>query len=186
MANFKVKKGKKFFWGSRWNFIEKNKKEFNIKVLFWDDCKYRLTENYDQINKLTGHSFNIFPWYDRVEKKFKPGHHKNSVRFGWRCIDGYNIEVLAYVYIDGVRKHKILSSIETGCWAHLNFRETDGYYIFTMVDDSGNSSVAKFNKNETKKGFLGLFINRLYPYFGGKISAPHSMNITISYLKKFI
>lgn len=26
MANFKVKKGKKFFWGSRWNFIEKIKK----------------------------------------------------------------------------------------------------------------------------------------------------------------
>jgi len=186
MTNFKVKKGKKFFWGPRWNFIGINKKEFNVKVSFWGDCRYKLTENYDQINKLTGQSFNIFPWYDKIEGKLRPGHHKNSVRFGWRCVDGDTIEILAYVYIDGVRKHKMLSSVEIGYWAHLNFKETDSYYIFTMVDDHGNSSIAKFKKNGTKKGFLGLFINRLYPYFGGRIAAPHSMNMTLRYLKKFI
>lgn len=186
MANFKVKKGKKFFWGSRWNFIGRNKKEFTLMVSFWDNCKYKLTENYDQINKLTGQSFNLFPWYDKIENKFKPGHHKNSVRFGWRCLDGEKIEILAYVYIDGVRNHKLMCSVETGSWVHLNFKETDNFYTFNAIDENGDSSMAKFKKNDTKKGFIGLFINRLYPYFGGSISAPHNMNMTLKYLKKFI
>lgn len=185
MINFKVKKGKNFFWGPRWNFIGRNKKEFNVKVLFWDSCNYKLVDNSDQINKLTGQSFNIFPWYDKAEKKFRPGHHKNSVRFGWRCVDD-SIEILAYAYIDGERRHKTISSIETGSWVHLNFKETDCYYVFIVVDDDGNSSIVKFKKNGTKKGFLGLFINRLYPYFGGKISAPHDMGMTLKYLKRFI
>lgn len=186
MVNFKVKKGKKFFLGPRWNLIGINKQEFNVKVFFCDNCSYNLVDNYDQINKLTGQSFNIFPWYDKTDKKIKPGHHKNSVRFGWRCVEWGMIEILAYVYIDGVREYKTLSLIKIGSWVHLNFKETNYHYIFNLVDDDGNSSVAKFKKNGTKKGFLRLFISRLYPYFGGIISAPHKMNITLSYLKKFI
>jgi hypothetical protein len=186
MPNFKVKKGKKFFWGPRWNFIGRNTKEFNVKVCFMDDCTYKLTENYDQINKLTGQSYNILPFYDKESKSWKAGHHKNSVRFGWRCIDGEEIEILAYVYIDKVRKHKKMLSIKPGEWVHLNFRETDSYYTFNALAENGDGSIAKFKKNSTKKGFMGLFINRLYPYFGGQIAAPHNMRFELRYFKKFI
>ena len=183
MAKFKVKKNKKSFWGPRFNFFGLNKKEFTTKAMFWGDCLYSLDENYNQINKLTGQSFRLFPFYDKENKKWKPGHHKDSVRFGWRCVDGEKIELLAYVYIDGVRKHKKLMSIDIYTWVNLVFKETSSYYIFTVSDSYGNSSVAKFKKNGTKKGFLGLFINRLYPYFGGKIAAPHNMKIELKYLK---
>jgi len=186
MDKFKVKKNKKFFCGPRWNLFEKNKKEFNIRAYFWKNCVYKLTENYDQINKLTGKSFRIFPWYDKKEKKFKSGHHKNSVRFGWRCIDGEKIEILAYVYINGVRKHKKMLSINPDTFVHLHFKETDAYYIFKVVDEDGITSATKFKKNGNKNGFLGLFINKLYPYFGGCIAAPHNMRIDLKYLKKFI
>lgn len=186
MAKFKVKIGKKYFRGPRWNFFGKNKGEFTVKAYFWDDCLYKLTENYDQINKLTGQSFNIFPFYDKASKSWKAGHHKNSVRFGWRCIDGNEIEILSYVYIDGVRKHKKMISIKTGEWVHLNFKETDNYYTFKVVAEDGESAVSKFKKKETEKGFLGLFISRLYPYFGGQIPAPHNMRIDLKYLKRFI
>ena len=186
MVKFKVKTGKHFFAGPRWNFIGRNRGEFNVKACFWSNCSYKLTENYDQINKLTGQSFNIFPFYDKETKSWKPGHHKNSVRFGWRCLDGDEIEILAYAYVNGIRKQKLVTSVVVDSWVHLNFRETESYYNFTVIDESGAASIAKFKKNRTEKGFLGLFINRLYPYFGGKITAPHNMTITLEYLKKFI
>ena len=50
--------------------------------------------------------------------------------------------------------------------------------------------VAKFkvkrNKKSFKNGFLGLFIHRLYPYFGGKVASPHSIRIDLKYFKKFV
>jgi len=186
MAKFKVKKGKKSFRGPRWNFIGKNREEFNVKALFHQDCGYRLSENYDQINKLTGWSYNFFPFYDKETKSWKPGHHKNSVRIGWRCVNGDDIELLAYVYIDGVRKSKNLLEMGLDEWVHLNFKETESYYTFKVIKENGESSVARFKKNSTKKGFLGLFIYRLYPYFGGKIASPHNMTIDLRYFKKFI
>ena len=184
MAKFKVKKGKKFFSGPRWNFFGINKGELDIDAVFWADCLYELTENYDQINKLTGQSYNIFPFYDKKSKSWKPGHHKNSVRFGWRCRGNIEIELLAYVYIDGVRKHKVLMSVPPYELINLKFKETEQYYLFEAFDGYGNKGNAKFKKNSTKKGFLGLFISRLYPYFGGRIAAPHNMRIDLEYLKK--
>lgn len=186
MAKFKVKKGKYFFNGPRWNFIGKNNREFNVKVYFHADCAYRLMENYDQINKLTGQSFNLFPFYDKETKSWKAGHHKNSVRFGWRCVDGETIEILSYAYIDGVRKYKLITSVNVNSWIHLNFKETEDYYNFKVIDENANVSLSKFKKNRTEKGFLGLFISRLYPYFGGKIAAPYNMEIELKYFKKFI
>jgi len=186
MPNFKVKKGNKFFWGSRCNFFKRNKKEFNVKAYFHSNCVYMLTENYDQINKLTGESFRLFPWYDKVEKRIRPGHHKDSVRFGWRCIDGRTIELLSYVYISGKMSYNIMGSVCVNEWVHLNFKETNGYYNFRIITESGTAFLSKFKKESSKKGFIGLFTNRLYPYFGGKMSSPHSMNITLKYIEKFV
>jgi len=186
MGKFKVKRGKKFFMGPRWNFFGRYKKEFGARTYFWINCTYKLTKNYDQVNKLTGWSYNIFPWYDKSSKKFRSGHHKNSVRFGWRCVDGEQIELIAYAYIDGIRKQRSLMFVEVDSWINLGFKETDSYYTFKAIAEDGESSVVRFKKSSDKKGFLGLFIHRLYPYFGGRIPAPHNMTIEIKHLKKLI
>jgi hypothetical protein len=186
MVNFKVKKGKKFFWGPRWNFFGIKKKEFNTKVFFHHNCSYRLHENNDQINKLCGQSFRIIPWYDKIEGKLKPGHHKESVRFGWRCVDEDVIEILAYVYVNGVRHFKSLITIEVSSWVHLNFKDLGDSYKLTAITDDGQVGMTIFKKQDSKKGFLGLFIYRLYPYFGGKIPAPHRMDIELEYVKKLM
>ena len=181
MVKFKVKKGKKFFRGPRWNFFSKNKRGFSVKVCFRENCLYNLTENYNQINKLTGQSFKLFPWYDKIEGKIRPGHHKDSVRIGWRCVDGDNIELLAYVYIDGARSHKTLLSVKPETWTHIKFSESQSYYTFIVMSEDGEGSTRKFKKTTTKKGILGLFIHRLYPYFGGSVAAPHQMRIDLKY-----
>jgi len=186
MGKFKVKKGKKFFWGPRWNFLMKNRGEFTVRAYFWGDCLYRLQKNYDQVNKLTGQSFNFIPFYDKKSKSWKKGHHKNSVRFGWRCVDGEEIEIMAYAYVDKVRRQKKMLSIKIDTCVHLNFKETNDYYTFKAIAENGDASVARFKKSSTKKGFLGLFIHRLYPYFGGRIASPHKMTIDLEYLKKFV
>jgi hypothetical protein len=179
MVKFEVKKDKKFFRGPRWDFFGKNKKKFEIKVCFRENCTYRLTENYDQINKLYGQSFKILPWYDKFDNKMRPGHHKDSVRFGWRCVDGETIELLAYVYINGCRNHKKMLTVKPETWTHLEFWESKEKYTFIAMAEDGEGSMVSFDKVTTKKGILGLFIHRLYPYFGGRISAPHGMRIDI-------
>lgn len=183
MVKFKVKKGKKFFRGPRWNFFGRNKRKFGAKVCFRENCTYRLTENYDQINKLIGQSFKILPWYDKFDNKMRPGHHKNSFRVGWRCVDGETIELLAYVYIDGARRHKTLLSVKPETWTHIEFSESEKKYTFIAMSEDGEGSIVDFDKTTTKKEILGLFIHRLYPYFGGRVSAPHDMRIDIKHEK---
>lgn len=183
MAKFKVKKNKYFFFGPRWNFFGRNKKEFNVKAFFCEDCVYKLAKNHDQINKLTGWSYHLIPFYNERAKAWRPGHQLNSVRFGWRSVDGEEIEIIAYAYIDGVRKEKLMLSISTGEWIHLNFKEEENDYVFKAIAENGEISIVRFRKTSIKKGFLGLFIHRLYPYFGGKIAAPHKMTIILKYFK---
>lgn len=183
MIKFKVKKNKKFFSGPRWNFFEINKKRFDIKVCFRENCLYQLSENYNQINKLFGYSFKLLPWYDKFEKKIKPGHHKDSVRFGWRCIDGENIEIVSYIYIDGGVDYKPMLKVKTDEWTHLRFLEVDEYYVFVVITEEGETMLSKFRKRKTNNGIFGLFIHKLFPYFGGKIPAPHEMRIDLIYEK---
>lgn len=184
MVKFKVKKGKKFFKGPRWNFLGLNRKRFYASVRFSDNCLYNITENVGQINKIIGHSYRLLPYYDKISGKIKPGHHKDSVRFGWRCVED-KIEILAYLYVNSARMHQSLLKVRPGSWVYLKISETSHNYEFKAITDGGDSSIAVFNKGE-KKGFLKLFIYRLYPYFGGKVSAPHSMDIHIKYLKTFV
>jgi len=181
MTKFKVKKGKKFFAGPRWNFIGIDTGEFNVRACFMDDCLYRLSENYDQINKLVGQSYRLLPFYDKKTGSWKPGHQKESVRFGWRCVDGLEIEIFAYAYIGGIRKEKRLLSVKPGEWVHLSFNETKSYYYFRAISENGDAEMLKFRKSKNKKSFLRLFIGRLYPYFGGKVASPHDMTIELMY-----
>ena len=72
-----------------YNLIQSEEVFDSIRVYFFPNCTYQLSENYDQVNKLYGFSEGF--------------HHWNSARTGWRCVDGENIELLAYSYINGKR-----------------------------------------------------------------------------------
>ncbi len=135
-----------------------------VKVYFQSNCIYKLTENYDQINKLYGFSEGF--------------HHWNSARIGWRCVDGKKIELLAYAYIDGVRITKSMAKVSPESWILCNIQNQSSKYVFKVVTINQNVTISL---DKGKKSFLysffKLFMYRLYPYFGGKISAPNNMNL---------
>lgn len=134
-------------------------REMRARVTFHKDCEYYLNEQ-DQhdINKLFGYSFGH--------------HHKNSLRIGWRYDrDRKQIEVVSYIYIDGVRQTE----------RHLawcEFEETYDMYIENS-EDYANMLVYNFT------GICVPFKSRLgvsYPlslYFGGNNTAPHDMHIDL-------
>lgn len=142
------------------------------RIMFSKDCAYRLDENYDQVNKLYGFSEGF--------------HHWNSARFGWRCIDGENIEILAYCYVNGERIIKPMMKCKTDSWIFCNLQNKEDKYIFKTLDIKNNGFVIYVDKSK-KKSYYNLFkafIYKLFPYFGGKIVAPKDMKIFMVKLKK--
>lgn len=136
---------------------------------FNSTCLYQLdgSDKYD-INKLFGMSTS---WY----------HHKNSCRFGWRCIDGENIEILAYVYVDGVRQtyldSQILGTVKPNqkFYASININKDKDKYLFNFDNNS-------FIEVDYKPAKIFPFKYKLYPYFGGNKTAPHDMEIKITHM----
>jgi len=101
-----------------------NKKNIAFKVLFDTSCKYHIDgEDMEDINKLFGISY--VPWYmvplaifsSVFLSLFRNQHHKDSARFGWRHNDKLNrIEILAYCYVNGVRKTAPVISVPFNNW----------------------------------------------------------------------
>jgi len=145
-----------------WVFFYFKMKDLNIKVKFDKECLYTLPDQYDQINKLFGFSFGH--------------HHKNSARFGWRAV-GQKIEIHTYCYVNGERKYEKLIDCLPEEWVELDLDAFKTYYEFKAKNIDGERALKRVDKNPT--GLLQWFTYKLFPYFGGKYPAPHSMGITI-------
>ena len=139
----------------------------SVRVYFFPNCTYQLSENYDQVNKLYGFSEGF--------------HHWNSARIGWRCIDGENIELLAYCYVNGKRIIKPMIKCKPDSWVFCNIQNKNSKYVLKALSPNNQSITVSIDKD--KKFYIydlfKLFMYRLYPYFGGKIAAPHDMNLYI-------
>ena len=137
------------------------------RVYFYPNCKYQLSENYDQVNKLFGFSEGF--------------HHWNSARIGWRCTDGEFIELIAYAYIDGVRVIKPMIKCKTETWVFCSIQNKSSKYVFKALSPNNQSITISIDKSKKISiySFFKLFIYRLFPYFGGKIPAPHKMDLSL-------
>ncbi len=139
-----------------------NKKELIFEAYFEDSCLYDIgtSKNYD-INKLLGFSQGF--------------HHKDSCRFGWRCIDGKTIEILSYCYVLGKRVKEVvlgsLKPLETGRFK-ISLEDTKYKFTFNTLNQHSITEVSR-NYTASKLGY-GLF-----PYFGGVTKAPQKMFIHI-------
>lgn len=132
---------------------------------FDENCLYTLEgiDAYD-INKLYGFSTTY-------------NHHDQSARFGWRCMDGENIQILTYTYKDRVRQvsgEELLGTVKPGETFYGSIENIGTDYVYTCTTPAGNV-VIKEPKSLDKvwfKYYLGF-------YFGGNCVAPHDMTITL-------
>jgi len=152
-------------------FLSDKTQTNSSRVYFYPNCKYQLSENYDQVNKLFGFSEGF--------------HHWNSARIGWRCTDGEFIELMAYAYIDGVRVIKPMIKIKTELWVFCSIQNKSSKYVFKALNPNNQSITVSIDKSKKISiySFFKLFIYRLFPYFGGKIAAPHKMDLCITKLR---
>lgn len=141
----------------------------NYVVNFTDSCKYELTENKTQVNKLVGISL-------------LPHHHFNSIRIGWRWDkDKQQIELLSYKYFNKSRSYKHI------CYVSLNEDHT--------IKISAKLSINKLFWNydvfvnnylfDTDVCIIDNQISKIpimyecLPYFGGQVPAPHDISIKL-------
>lgn len=130
-------------------------------VTFTNSCAYTLPkEDQEDINKLFGFSNGL--------------HHKNSARFGWCYLNG-KIQLWAYFYNNGQRKHTYITSLEFNKPYQLYLTAHDDHYEF-MVDDD-YTAVALIKVPKTTANQLGY---RLWPYFGGNNASPQDIKIHLT------
>ena len=169
LHKFTIKKGKHY--SSPMFFIRRLllafTKTFEFTVEFNENCLYTLpaSDKFD-INKLFGVSCNTLLL------------HKNSIRFGWRCVDNMYIQLVSYAYIDGVRiPEQIIKTINVNEKVSCKMIFVDDQVLLSVTDLTDVSTVGvNLNKEQT----WGIF---LWPYFGGNNPAPHEMKMQLNFSK---
>ena len=91
--------------------------------------------------------------------------HKNSGRLVWQS-DGAMIKIWGYVYKDGIRTEKFITSLEVD--KEYEYEVRIRKYIWHFLID---------NKLVSLKGKIGFWKFKQYPYFGGLSPAPLTMTI---------
>lgn len=159
---FMIKAGNHY---SGFHFGLTRKSIIKFSCVFDANCLYKFEgENSHDINKLHGFSTTY-------------NHHNQSARFGWRCLDGENIQLLTYSYMNGVRKpdsETLLGTVKPGETFYGSIEDIETHYVYHCTTSAGNV-VVKDAKSPDKvwfKYYLGF-------YFGGNCVSPHDMTITL-------
>lgn len=152
-------------------------------IMFDESCLYTNDDSEHDWNKAFGWSNSLLPYYWKEGKKWQTGHHKNSVRLGWRS-DGKQIELAMYTYQNGKRVIKPIMFVPVNSWIRVGmFIRTDEFGIrLVMTVKSQNASIHQMDLTDYKIGW-GY---RLYPYFGGQAKAPHIMRFHIKTVTYYV
>lgn len=141
-------------------FVGIKYKQLSFNVQFDSSAIYHtaVAANQDDINKLFGFSDN------------NALHHEYSARFGWRWSDSA-LHLFGYIYNKGVMSFRELGTVEIGEENHCTIKADNNKYVFTL---NGKETVMpRLSTTTLAEGY------KLYPYFGGDESAPHTIKILI-------
>lgn len=133
------------------------------RVEFTDSCRYDIGEEQLDVNKLFGIGY-------------FPGHHNNSVRFGWRYDKEQDaIEILSYFYNNKKRDFCSMGWVQIGFPAYYTIFIRENEHILTIATTIRFDEIAEVSVpvKAKKVGYL------LRPYFGGNKKAPHDIEIKI-------
>jgi hypothetical protein len=145
------------------DFKQTNYNELKFVVKFDSTAIYQTlsANNQNDINKLYGFSDN------------NADHHQFSARIGWRWSDGA-LRLFGYIYNNSIMSFEELGKIGIGEEHTCSIKITATQYIFTLNNVS--KSMPRTSLTSTAIGY------KLYPYFGGDESAPHTIYIWIKEL----
>ncbi|HSC55343.1 MAG TPA: hypothetical protein VLC98_17045 [Phnomibacter sp.] len=136
--------------------------QLDFIALFDSSCIYSTTRpsNQHDINKLYGFS------------DCDSHHLNNSVRIGWRWSDSA-LRLFGYVHYDGGILSKEIAPARIGTPISCSIRCAGNTYQFRVNEDT--ASLPRY--------CAGDYIRyKLYPYFGGDETAPHTIKIDIKEL----
>lgn len=133
--------------------------ELNFIAVFDSSCIYTTSDpsNQDDINKLYGFSDCNTP------------HLENSARIGWRWSND-SLRIFAYVHNNGNIIFKEITTAEIGETILCRITCLEGQYSFTA---NGKNATLPRNCSGQHNRY------KLYPYFGGNETAPHTIEIKI-------
>ncbi|MGN6542392.1 MAG: hypothetical protein ACTHKY_16410 [Ginsengibacter sp.] len=137
--------------------------QLNFKVKFDSSAIYKTVADSNQydINKLFGFSDN------------NSDHHSFSARFGWRWSNNA-LRIFAYDYNSSLMSFKELGTVQIGVENSCSIKVSGNEYIFSL-----NGAETKMPRASTTALAEGY---KLFPYFGGNESAPHTISIWIEEL----
>jgi hypothetical protein len=144
-------------------FVPVKCSQLSFKVKFDSSAIYKTSSETNQtdINKLYGFSDN------------NAAHHEYSARFGWRWSDNA-LRLFAYDYNNSVMSFKELGTVQIGAENTCSINVSGNEYIFSL-----NGAETKMPRASTTILAEGY---KLFPYFGGNESAPHTISIWIEEL----
>lgn len=167
MSIFKIRRGRHYSSLLRIQrlapYLGQKKLKWNVE--FSDKC-FRYYPDHTHINKLCGVSFGL-------------NHHKNSLRIGWRTTKTGTISLHSYEYRNGIRETDKICEVRPGEDLTIRFVfRKDGVLrnnkMVVILINAGGSVYREHAVVEYKR--FGWF---LFPYYGGKKSAPEDMQIKI-------
>jgi hypothetical protein len=168
MSTYTIAAGNHFADGTNFGFHSSGKTVFKTAI-FSPSCIYDLgNSNQADINKLYGFSVGLFS-----------GNDYNSARFGWRwSIPKEKIELLAYVYVNGVRINEwdadtLLASVDVNAETYTEIAVLGSQYSFKTISN-GITVIKSLPRAGSGTGY------NQFPYFGGDEVAPHTMTIELN------
>lgn len=160
-TKYTIAEGKQFCNDN--NYITTSYSELKFIAKFDSTAIYTTVDpgRQNDINKLYGFSDN------------NAMHHQFSARFGWRW-SNHALKLFGYTYNNGINEFKELGIVNLGKENICTIKVTPTAYQFLLNDKT--DSLPRNSTTVKAEGY------KLYPYFGGYESAPHTINIFIKEL----
>ena len=156
------------------------------RVRFDSSCLYDDLDWERDYNKLIGWSLSNLPFYFKSEKKWQPGHHRNSVRFEWRANKTTGkIQLAIYYYQDGIRNTTdwIEVPVNQDLVVSLSLKDDDGVNARIIATCTCvESNISEVKTVSLPHPFKAIWSYKLFPYFGGSNPAPHNLNLQVTEL----
>lgn len=109
-------------------------------------------------------------------------HMEESARFGWEWYNN-QLEISAFVHKDGAFKFKFITAVPLNEKVDYTVDSSGNQYTFTVQAPNQAPVSVTMDRGCEDDGHFGDY--RVWPYFGGKETAPHEIKILIKEDKRY-